>query len=76
MKPAFEHILTEALDALEFGDSIEEILARYAEYCAELEPVLQTATLLTQLSRSSTVERRHAGLRKFLQEARVAKGYR
>ena len=39
MEPSFEKVLIEALDALEAGDEVEAILARYREHQAELRPL-------------------------------------
>ena len=74
MSPEIEAILIEALDALEVGDSIADILARYPEAADELRPILETATSLSQLSHSPSPAVRRAGRLTFLEQANQLRG--
>jgi len=50
MNESLEHVILEALDLLEGGAGVEEILARYPAEAAELRPYLLTAARLATLA--------------------------
>ncbi|MCB9003359.1 MAG: hypothetical protein H6664_03235 [Ardenticatenaceae bacterium] len=54
MNDPFEQIITDCLDALEQGEPLEQILARYPEALSKLRPILQTAVQLSQLNLQPT----------------------
>lgn len=64
---AFEETLVEALEALENGDRVEEVLGRYPEHAADLRHVLETTALLVQLPPSPSPQAREASRKAFLQ---------
>ena len=52
MESTVEEVIIAALDALEAGDEVDVIVARYPEYEAELRPILRLASpRLWQLER-------------------------
>jgi hypothetical protein len=69
MESAFENILIEALDALEAGDNINAIVARYPESQAELRPILLTASKLASARVAHTLEGQAASRQHFLDYA-------
>ncbi len=50
MNNRLEQLLIECLDALERGETAEQILARYPQEAAQLRPMLETAVALSQLN--------------------------
>jgi len=69
MEASFESVLIEALDALEAGDKVEAILARYAEHQVELRPILLTASKLTNVRVAHSLEGQAASRQRFLDYA-------
>jgi hypothetical protein len=57
------------LDALEQGDSVAQILARYPDFADELRPFLATAVHLTQLPVQPTLAAQQASQQQFLRQA-------
>ena len=55
MNETTERILIEALDLLEQGAGIDEIIARYPAQAADLRPFLLTAAALGNLASQPTV---------------------
>lgn len=72
MESAFENILIEALDALEAGDTVDAILARYPEHGAELRPILLTASTLASVRVAHSLEAQAASRQRFLDYAAAA----
>jgi hypothetical protein len=56
MESAVEKVLIEALDALEAGDDVEAIIARYPQHEAELRPMLLTAASMAELRVAHSLE--------------------
>ncbi len=50
MNDRLEILLIECLDALEQGEPVEQILARYPQEASQLRPMLETAVALSQLN--------------------------
>ncbi len=73
MDAYFEVTLMECLDALEQGQSIDQILARYPELAAELRPVLETAVTLPQLNVQPSLAAQHHSRNTFLAQAAAQK---
>ncbi len=73
MDMRFEVTLIECLDALEQGQSIDQILARYPELAAELRPVLETAVTLPQLNVQPSLAAQHHSRNTFLAQAAAQK---
>lgn len=69
MDGALENAIIVALDELEQGHSVEEIMERYPQERAELRPILETATGLATLESTPSHEARSASRREFLAEA-------
>jgi hypothetical protein len=73
MDKYFEVTLIECLDALEQGQSIDQILASYPELAAELRPVLKTAVTLPQLNVQPSLAAQHNSRNTFLAQAAAQK---
>lgn len=73
MDKYFEVTLIECLDALEQGQSIDQILASYPELAAELRPVLETAVSLPQLNVQPSLAAQHHSRNTFLAQAAAQK---
>jgi len=56
MDTALERVLIEALDALESGEAVETILARYTEFETELRPILLTTSTLADMRVAHSLE--------------------
>lgn len=69
MHGALENVIVAALDELEQGQTVEEILDRYPQKKAELRPILETASGLTALESTPSPESRNASRQAFLAEA-------
>ncbi|MCA9939341.1 MAG: hypothetical protein KC418_11895, partial [Anaerolineales bacterium] len=69
MDRAFEAKLIDALDALEQGASLAEILARYPEDAAALGPMLETAQHLAQIKLAPSTAAKNRSRQAFLAEA-------
>ncbi|MGD8806395.1 MAG: DUF5666 domain-containing protein [Chloroflexota bacterium] len=69
MESAFENVLIEALDALEAGEKVDAILARYPEYKGELRPMLLTASTLAGVRVAHSLEAQAASRQRFLDYA-------
>jgi hypothetical protein len=69
MDQNFEIILIECLDALDAGEPIEGVLARYPAEAERLRPLLETATLLPALALAPTPAVQAASRRAFLNQA-------
>lgn len=69
MDGAPQNAIIAALDELDQGHSVEEILERYPQERAELRPILETASGLTALKATPSPEARNASRREFLAEA-------
>jgi uncharacterized membrane protein YgcG len=68
-----EEIIIECLDALDQGEPIGKLLARYPNEAAELRPILETAAQLTVLNLQPTVEAQTKSRRVFLNQAQTLK---
>ena len=71
MDKTFEIRLIEALDALEAGEPLEHVLARYPDDAAALRPILETAMVLPTLRQEPPPMAEVRSRRAFLQAARV-----
>lgn len=69
MSDSLEHILTDCLERLEQGESIEEIVALYPEAAEEIRPFLATASQLSTLSSQPYVAAKRASRQTFLEQA-------
>jgi hypothetical protein len=69
MNEKFEAKVIDCLDALEQGDSIEAILARYPQDAHALRPILETAVSLTQLNVQPMLSAQAKSRDRFLAEA-------
>lgn len=69
MDGALENVIVAALDELEQGHTVEEILERYPQKRVELRPILETASGLTALEATPSPDARNASRREFLTEA-------
>lgn len=69
MEGALENIITAALDDLEHGHDIAEILSRYPQAREELRPILETATGLSSLAAGPSPRAQQASRARFLAEA-------
>jgi hypothetical protein len=69
MNETTERILIEALDLLEQGASLDEIIARYPAQAADLRPFLLTAAALGNLANQPTVTAEARSKRAFLAAA-------
>ena len=69
MERAREDAVIAALNDLEQGHTIEEILDRYPQHEAELRPILETATGLSGLQSAPSNEARRASRQRLLAEA-------
>lgn len=70
MDTGFEAKLIECLDALERGESVAQILARYPQEANQLRPILKTAHQLSELKLAPSVSAKRASKNEFLAEAR------
>ena len=66
MNESLEHVILAALDLLEGGAGVEEILARYPAEAAELRPYLLTAARLATLATQPSLTAERATRRGFL----------
>ncbi|MCA9975833.1 MAG: hypothetical protein KC413_08780, partial [Anaerolineales bacterium] len=73
MDEYFEVTLIECLDALEQGEPIDQILARYPDLAAELRPVLETAVTLPQINVQPSLAAQHRSRDVFLAQAAAQK---
>lgn len=71
MKSAVEKVLIEALDALEAGDDLEAIMARYPQHEAELRPVLAMAASMANLRVAHSLEAQAVSRQRMLEYAAV-----
>lgn len=71
MDKTFEMRLIEALDALEAGEPLEQVLARYPDDAAVLRPILETAAVLPTLRQEPPPLAEARSRRAFLQTARM-----
>ncbi|GAB4283348.1 MAG: hypothetical protein Kow0080_37340 [Candidatus Promineifilaceae bacterium] len=69
MNEKFEAKIIDCLDALERGDSVETILARYPQDAHALRPILETAVSLTQLNVQPMLSAQAKSRDRFLAEA-------
>lgn len=69
LNESLEHVILEALDLLEGGAGVEEILARYPAEAAELRPYLLTAARLATLATQPSLTAERATRRGFLAAA-------
>ncbi len=69
MTPQLEDTLVEALDLLEQGMSISDILSRYPDTSNELRPFLTTAGQLAELPTSPSIAAQRESRQRFLQRA-------
>lgn len=65
-----ENIITAALDDLDQGHKLEEILARYPQVSEDLRPILEIASGLSELPARPSQKAREASRRRFLDEAK------
>ncbi len=71
MDKSFETRLIEALEALEAGEPLEQVLARYPDEAASLRPILEMALALPALRQEPPPHAEARSRRTFLQTARV-----
>lgn len=69
MNESMERILFEALDLMEQGASIDEIVARYPDQSTDLRPFLMTAAALSNLATQPTLTAQAQSRRAFLAAA-------
>lgn len=69
MDASLERKVIDSLDALERGEAIEQILARYPEATADLRPILETAVLLSQTHLQPSIEAKNRSRQAFLAQA-------
>jgi hypothetical protein len=69
MDVALEIKLIECLSALEDGEPLERILARYPDEAAQLRPMLETAAALPRLRLEPSAEARSSSRKAFLAQA-------
>ena len=69
MNSALEQKLIECLDALERGQSVEQLLARYPDDATALRPMLEAARQLGQLKAAPSTAAQNASRRAFLAQA-------
>ncbi len=69
LNESLEHVILEALDLLEGGAGVEEILARYPAEAAELRPYLLTAARLATLATQPSLTAERTTRRGFLAAA-------
>lgn len=69
MNNAFESILIAALDALDAGEPVEDILGRYPAEAAELRPILQTVARIEPVRTAPLRSAQAASRREFLAAA-------
>ncbi|UCG25013.1 MAG: hypothetical protein JSW55_03185 [Chloroflexota bacterium] len=69
MELSAEKAIIAALDALEAGDDVEAIIARYPEYEAELRPILSTATSLAGVRIAHSLDAQAVSQEKMLEYA-------
>lgn len=68
-----ETLLQESLDLLEQGESIEQILARYPQFAADLRPFLETAVQLATLVPQPSLAAKRQSQKAFLAHAESLK---
>ena len=73
MDSYLEVALIECLDALEQGQPIDQVLARYPELAAELRPMLETAVTLPQINVQPSLAAQHHSRNTFLAQAAAQK---
>ncbi|MCB9419575.1 MAG: hypothetical protein H6667_07215 [Ardenticatenaceae bacterium] len=73
MNEYLEVALMECLDALEQGQTIDQVLARYPELVSELRPILETAVALPQLNIQPSLAAQHRSRDAFLSQADALK---
>lgn len=73
MDDHIELALIECLDALEQGESVEQVLARYPELASELAPMLETAVALPQLNVQPSLAAQRRSRDAFLSQAAAQK---
>lgn len=69
MEGPLEDIIIAALDDLDQGHGVDEILSRYPQMREELRPILETAARLSALTVRPSPEARNASRRRFLSQA-------
>lgn len=69
MKLIQEELFLVCLEALENGESVEQILNRYPDFVDELRPFLVTAVQLPQLAHQPTLAAQQTSQQRFLQQA-------
>ena len=72
MDSRLEEVIVAALDALEAGDEVDVIVARYPEYEAELRPILSTAASLAGVRIAHSLKAQAASQQRMLEYAAVA----
>lgn len=70
MEGPLQDTITAALDDLEQGNPLEDILARYPQASDELRPILEIASGLSDLPARPSQTAREASRRRFLEEAK------
>lgn len=73
MDEHLEAALVDCLDALEQGQPIDQVLARYPELASELRPMLKTAVTLPQLNVQPSLAAQHRSRDAFLAQAAAQK---
>lgn len=73
MDEHLEAALIDCLDALEQGQPIDQVLARYPELASELRPMLETAVTLPQLNVQPSLSAQHRSRDAFLSQAAAQK---
>jgi hypothetical protein len=66
---SLERKVIEALDALERGETIEQIVARYPEAAADIRPILETAALLAARRLQPSLDAQNRSRQAFLAQA-------
>lgn len=69
MNSAYEVSLVEALDALEAGTPLEEVLSRYPDHAETLRPILETSAQLSSLPVAYSLSAKAASRNAFLSHA-------
>ena len=70
MDSALENTIVDALEALDRGENVEQILDRFPQHAPALRPILETAAGLADLSPLPSTEARSLSRQQFLAEAR------
>ncbi|MEJ2750241.1 MAG: DUF5667 domain-containing protein, partial [Anaerolineae bacterium] len=73
MKEYLEVALIECLDALEQGETVDQVLARYPDLADQLLPMLETAVALPQINIQPSLAAQHRSRDAFLAQASAMK---